>query len=101
MEEREKVYEALLEDEYCDGAIFLSPAIFHMKSFSEIIPRLSANSSKPLLIGSIISLSVPEMLESVKAFGKAGIPFYPSPERAAKAYAAMVSYGKYLRSLRR
>lgn len=100
MEQRERVYEALLEDEYYDGAIFLSPAIFHMKRFSEIIPRLYANSSRPLLIGSIISLVLPEMWEGARAFGKAGIPFYPSPERAARAYSALVKYGKYLRSLK-
>jgi len=45
-------------------------------------------------------LVLPEMWEGARAFGKAGIPFYPSPERAARAYSALVKYGKYLRSLK-
>ncbi|MFH1489396.1 MAG: CoA-binding protein [Pseudomonadota bacterium] len=99
MDQREKFYEALLEDETCDGAIFLTSAIFYMKKFTEIMKRLYAGSSRPLLIGAIMSTVLPEMLESARTLGEAGIPFYPSPERAAGAYAALVRRSDFLRKL--
>jgi acyl-CoA synthetase (NDP forming) len=100
MDKREKFYEALLEDEMSDGAIFLTSAVFYMKKFTEIMKRLYSTSSKPLLIGAIMSTVLPEMLESAKALGEAGIPFYPAPERAARAYSALVTYGRYLNNFK-
>ena len=100
MDKREKFYEALLDDEASDGAIFLTSAIFYMKKFTEIMKRLYARTRKPVLIGAIMSTVLPEMLESARALGKAGIPFYPAPERAARAYAALVKYGNYLKKLK-
>ena len=99
MDERETLYRMLLEDENTDGAIILTSALFYMKKFSEIIPRVYTQSRKPLLVGSIMSMTVPEIHETAKTLGKVGIPFYPSPERAAKAYSVLMRYGKYVRNL--
>ena len=100
MDERERVYMTLLEDEDTDGAIILTSALFYMKKFSEIIPRVYEKSSKPVVVGSIMSMTLPEIHETAKTLGHAGIPFYPSPERAAKAYSALVRYGEYIKNLK-
>jgi acyl-CoA synthetase (NDP forming) len=100
MDEREQIYLTLLEDENTDGAIILTSALFYMKKFSEIIPRVYAKSSKPVFVGSIMSMTLPEIQETARVLGKAGIPFYPSPERAAKAYSVIVKYGRYLKMLK-
>lgn len=100
MDERERLYMTLLGDENTDGAIILTSALFYMKKFSEIIPRIYAKSSKPLLVGSIMSMTLPEIHETAKTLGRVGIPFYPSPERAAKAYLVLVKYAKYLRNVK-
>ena len=100
MDEREQVYSTVLEDEGTDGAIILTSALFYMKRFSEIIPRVYSKSSKPVFVGSIMSMVLPEIHDAAKTLGKAGIPCFPSPERAAKAYATLARYSRYLKNLK-
>ncbi|OGP50987.1 MAG: hypothetical protein A3K30_04710 [Deltaproteobacteria bacterium RBG_13_51_10] len=96
-----KVFRALMNDENTDGAIICSFATWYMKRFSETMQTIYAESSKPLLISSFMSVTIPEVSEAAKVVGKAGIPYLPSPERAAKAYSALVRYGRFKRSLKR
>lgn len=99
MDEREKVYKVLLEDENTDGLIIHTAKPFFLKKFSEIICRVYSQSCKPLLVGSILSMAVPELHDAAGTLGKIGVTLYPSPERAAKAYSALVRYRKYLRNV--
>ena len=63
MEGRGKGYEVHLGDESCDRDIHTTSAIIFLEKFSEIMTRLHADSSEPLLAGSIMSLVLSEVLE--------------------------------------
>ncbi len=101
IDKRHHLFRALMNDENTDGAIICTFAAWYMKKFSETIPSIYAESTKPLLLGSIMSMTIPEVYDAAKVVGEAGIPFFPSPERAAKAYAALVRYSCFKRGLNR
>ncbi len=87
----------LLEDPDIDGILVLgthhSPAL--SEDYVDKIVKLSTTSLKPIVACDIGETEMARYIRS--RFDKRGIPAYSSPEDAAKAMAALVRYGQYLK----
>jgi acetyl coenzyme A synthetase (ADP forming)-like protein len=89
----------LFEDSEVDGIIVLGlhhlPAL--QEDFIDRVANLSKNYTKPVVACDIGETEMALYIRS--RFDKLGIPAYPSPEDAARAMAALVNYGLYLKKM--
>ncbi len=87
----------LLDDSEIHGIIVLGlhhlPAL--QEDFVDLVANLSKNYTKPVVV---CDIGETEMALHIRSrFDKLGVPSYFSPEDAARAMAALVDYGLYLR----
>jgi acyl-CoA synthetase (NDP forming) len=89
--------EIMFQDSAIDGIILLG--LHHLPSLREkyidSVGNVSNKYSKPIVMCDIGETEM--ALYTRFRFDKLGIPSYPSPEDAARAMAALVSYGAYLK----
>jgi acyl-CoA synthetase (NDP forming) len=89
----------LFEDSEVDGIIVLGlhhlPAL--QEDFIDRVANLARNYAKPVVACDIGETEMALYIRS--RFDKLGIPAYPSPEGAARAMAALVNYGIYLKKM--
>ncbi len=86
----------MFQDEEIDGIIFLG--LHHMpglrEKYIDNVVKVSNKYSKPIVMCDIGETEM--ALYTRSRFDKLGIPSYSSPEDAARAMKALVSYGTYL-----
>ncbi|MFZ1985565.1 MAG: acetate--CoA ligase family protein [Desulfatitalea sp.] len=91
----ESALNAVIKDEAVDGAlVILTPqSMTNAIGTAEAIVRIAKRSHKPILccFMGIIDVSV-----GVKYLQEHGVPVYPFPEQAAKAFGAIYRYSKWL-----
>jgi acetyl coenzyme A synthetase (ADP forming)-like protein len=89
----------LFEDSEVDGIIVLGlhhlPAL--QEDFIDRVANLTKDCTKPVVACDIGETEMALYIRS--RFDKLGIPAYPSPEDAARAMAALVNYGLYLKKM--
>jgi acetate---CoA ligase (ADP-forming) len=88
--------ELMFQDQKIDGIIFLG--LHHMpglrEKYIDNVAKVSAKYAKPLVMCDIGETEMAIYTRS--RFDRLGVPSYTSPEDAARAMKALVSYGKYL-----
>jgi acyl-CoA synthetase (NDP forming) len=88
--------ELMFQDQKIDGIIFLG--LHHMpglrEKYIDDVAKVSAKYTKPLVMCDIGETEMAIYTRS--RFDRLGVPSYTSPEDAARAMKALVSYGKYL-----
>jgi acyl-CoA synthetase (NDP forming) len=89
--------EIVLQDEKIGGVIEIMPALHNIPSVAQRLIAAAQKSEKPMVVGQLYPLMYPEVHESAQALHSHGIPCLPTPERAARAYGALVRYAEFLR----
>lgn len=78
---------AILEAEEVSGAIAINVGL-DLPQFGEAVAQASQHSGKPVVAFTVSTPAVNRILDQHR------IPILPGPERAAKAYAGLVEYGR-------
>jgi len=91
----ERALNAVIKDEAVDGAlVILTPqSMTNAIGTAEAIVRIAKRSAKPILC---CFMGVVDVSAGVKYLQENGVPVYPFPEQAAKAFGAIYRYSKWL-----
>ncbi len=93
-----KATQIVLEDENVDAVlVILTPqAMTHPTETARAIEKMAENTSKLIMAAWLGGAS---MRSAVDVFNNAGIPVYPVPEQAIRAFMTLVNYSKNLNNL--
>ncbi len=91
----EAALNAVIKDEAVDGAlVILTPqSMTNAIGTAEAVVRIAKRSPKPILC---CFMGVVDVSAGVKYLQENGVPVYPFPEQAAKAFGAIYRYSKWL-----
>ncbi|KJS33360.1 MAG: acyl-CoA synthetase [Desulfatitalea sp. BRH_c12] len=91
----EKALNTVIKDEEVDGAlVILTPqSMTNAIGTAEAIVRIAKRSHKPILC---CFMGIIDVSAGVKYLQENGVPVYPFPEQAAKAFGAIYRYSKWL-----
>ena len=91
----ERALNTVIKDEGVDGAlVILTPqSMTNAIGTAEAIVRIAQRSHKPILC---CFMGIVDVSAGVKYLQEQGVPVYPFPEQAAKAFGAIYRYAKWL-----